>query len=140
VAEGNGMSICGPNCVGITGFHNRAAMSFSQFQDTPKLIPGDVAFISQSGALGGALLNRIQDRSIGISYFISTGNEAVLESSDFIEYLLDDPNTAGIMALIEGIRDAEKFLTVADLATEKKKPMVVRIFTRRSYKSLSFGD
>jgi acyl-CoA synthetase (NDP forming) len=125
VAEENGMLVCGPNCVGIIGFHNRTAMSFSQFLDTPKLIPGNVAFISQSGALGGALLNRIQDRSIGISYFISTGNEAVLESSDFIEYLLDDPNTTVIMALIEGIRDAEKFLTVADLATNKKKPIVV---------------
>lgn len=125
VAEENGMSICGPNCVGIIGFHNRTAMSFSQFLDIPKLIPGNVAFISQSGALGGAILNRIQDRSIGISYFISTGNEAVLESSDFIEYLLNDPNTTVIMALIEGIGDAEKFLRVADLATKKKKPIVV---------------
>jgi acyl-CoA synthetase (NDP forming) len=125
VAEENGMLVCGPNCVGIIGFHNRTAMSFSQFLDIPKLIPGNVAFISQSGALGGALLNRIQDRSIGISYFISTGNEAVLESSDFIEYLLNDPNTTVIMALIEGIRDAEKFLTVADLARNKKKPIVV---------------
>jgi acyl-CoA synthetase (NDP forming) len=125
VAEEHGISICGPNCVGIIGFHNRTAMSFSQFLDIPKLIPGNVAFISQSGALGGAILNRIQDRSIGISYFISTGNEAVLESSDFIEYLLNDPNTAVIMALIEGLRDAEKFLRVADLAMEKKKPIVV---------------
>ncbi|MDI7258327.1 MAG: acetate--CoA ligase family protein [Thermodesulfobacteriota bacterium] len=125
VAEENGMLVCGPNCVGIIGFHNRTAMSFSQFLDIPKLIPGNIAFISQSGALGGAILNRIQDRSIGISYFISTGNEAVLESSDFIEYLLNELNTTVIMALIEGIRDAEKFLRVADLAAEKGKPIVV---------------
>ena len=125
VAEENGMLVCGPNCVGIIGFHNRTAMSFSQFLDMPKLIPGNVAFVSQSGALGGAILNRIQDRSIGISYFISTGNEAVLESSDFIEYLLDDPQTTVIMALIEGLRDAEKFIKVADLALRKKKPIVV---------------
>jgi acetyl coenzyme A synthetase (ADP forming)-like protein len=125
LAEENGMSICGPNCVGMIGFHKKTAMSFSQFLDIPKLIPGNIAFISQSGALGGALLNRIQDRSIGISYFISTGNEAVLDSSDFMEYLLNDPSTKVIMALIEGIRNAEKFLRVADLATEKKKPIVV---------------
>jgi len=125
ISQENGLAVCGPNCVGIIGFHNKTAMSFSQFLDIPRLIPGSVAFISQSGALGGALLNRIQDRSIGISYFISTGNEAVLESSDFVEYLLDDPKTAVIMALIEGIRDAEKFLRVADLAAEKKKPIVV---------------
>ena len=125
VAEERGMMICGPNCVGIIGFHNRTAMSFSQFLDIPELIPGEIAFISQSGALGGAILNRIQDRSIGISYFISTGNEAVLESSDFIEYLLDDPHTSVIMALIEGLRDAEKFLRVAELALKKKKPILV---------------
>jgi acetyltransferase len=70
-------------------------------------------------------LNRIQDRSIGISYFVSTGNEAVLESSDFIECLLDDSHTKVIMALIEGIRDAEKFLRVADLALKRKKPILV---------------
>lgn len=125
ISQKNGMAVCGPNCVGIIGFHNKTAMSFSQFLDIPKLIPGNIAFVSQSGALGGSLLNRIQDRSIGISYFISTGNEAVLESSDFMEYLLDDPNTTVIMALIEGIRDAEKFLKVADLAVKKKKPIVI---------------
>jgi acetyltransferase len=125
VAEESRMMICGPNCVGIIGFHNKTAMSFSQFLDIPTLIPGEVAFISQSGALGGAILNRIQDRSIGISYFVSTGNEAVLESSDFIECLLDDPYTKVIMALIEGIRDAEKFLRVADLALKRKKPILV---------------
>jgi acyl-CoA synthetase (NDP forming) len=125
VAGESGMLICGPNCVGIIGFHHKIAMSFSQFLDTPKLIPGNIGFVSQSGALGGALLNRIQDQSIGISYFISTGNEAVLESSDFIEYLLNEPSTTVVMALIEGIRDGEKFLRVADLAVRKKKPIVV---------------
>ena len=125
VAEESRMMICGPNCVGIIGFHNKTAMSFSQFLDIPRLIPGEIAFISQSGALGGAILNRIQDRSIGISYFVSTGNEAVLESSDFIECLLDDSHTKVIMALIEGIRDAEKFLRVADLALKRKKPILV---------------
>ena len=125
VADKYGISVCGPNCVGIIGFHNKTAMSFSQVLDLPGLIPGKIAFISQSGALGGAILNRIQDMGIGISYFISTGNEAVLESSDFMEYLLDDPNTSVIMALLEGIRDGAKLLKVADLAVKKEKPIVV---------------
>lgn len=125
LAEASGMRICGPNCVGIIGFHNKTAMSFSQFLDIPRLISGEIAFISQSGALGGAILNRVQDRSIGISYFVSTGNEAVLDSSDFMEYLLDDPDTKVIMGLIEGIRDAEKFLRVARLALKRKKPILV---------------
>jgi acetyltransferase len=125
LAEDRAVSVCGPNCAGVINFHHQIAMSFSQFLEVPRLIPGNIAFISQSGALGGALLNRIQDRGIGISYFISTGNEAVLESSDFIEYLLDDPATSVIMAIIEGIRDGKKFLRVADLAAEREKPLVV---------------
>ena len=125
LAEQYGISVCGPNCVGIIGFHNRTAMSFSQFLDVPKLIPGDIAFVSQSGALGGSLLNRIQDSSIGISHFVSTGNEAVLETSDYIEYFLDDPRTSVIMVLMEGIRNGEKFLRAADLALKRGKPIVV---------------
>jgi acetyltransferase len=125
LAEDRAVSVCGPNCAGVINFHHQIAMSFSQFLEVPRLIPGNIAFISQSGALGGALLNRIQDRGIGISYFISTGNEAVLESSDFIEYLLDDPATSVIMAIIEGIRDGKKLLRVADLAAEREKPLVV---------------
>ncbi|MBI4190427.1 MAG: acetate--CoA ligase family protein [Betaproteobacteria bacterium] len=125
LAEEYRISVCGPNCVGIIGFHNQTAMSFSQFLDVSKLIPGDIAFISQSGALGGALLNRIQDRSIGISHFVSTGNEAILETSDYIEYFLDDPKTSVIMILMEGIRDGGKFLRVADLALKRGKPIVV---------------
>jgi len=119
------ISVCGPNCVGIVNFHDKIAMSFSQFLGISRLISGCIAFISQSGALGGSLLNRAQDKKIGFSYFISTGNEAVLESSDFIEYLIDDPNTRVIIALIEGITNADKFLKASDLALKKNKPIVV---------------
>ena len=55
----------------------------------------------------------------------SSGNEAVLESSDYIHYLLDDPNTKVVGAFIEGFKDPEKFLQVADLALEKEKPLVI---------------
>jgi acetyltransferase len=125
LAKKYNLLICGPNSVGIVDFHNNIAMSFSQFLDLPQLIPGNIAFVSQSGSLGETLINRAQDNGIGISYFISTGNEAVLELSDYIEYLLDDPHTLAIIALIEGIRNAEKLLSVADSALEKKRPIIV---------------
>ena len=51
VAEAYGMPVCGPNCVGIIGVHNKTAMSFSQVLDVPRLTAGNIAFISQSGAL-----------------------------------------------------------------------------------------
>lgn len=125
LAEEFEIAVCGPNCVGIINFQDRIAMSFSQFLQTPRLVPGQIAFISQSGALGGSLLNRAQDKKIGFSYFISTGNEAVLESSDFMGYFIDDPDTKVIMALIEGIKNAEQFLKVSDVALERNKPIIV---------------
>jgi len=117
--------ICGPNSAGIVNFHDNIALSFSQILDLPQLIPGNIAFVSQSSSLGETLINRAQDKGIGISYFISTGNEAVLESSDYIEYLLHDSHTSVIIWLMKGIKNADKFLRVADLALEKKKPIVV---------------
>ena len=125
IAEQFGISVCGPNCVGIINFQDQIAMSFSQFLNVPELIPGHIAFISQSGALGGSLLNRAQDRKIGFSYFVSGGNEAVVDASDFMEYFIDDPNTRVIMALLEGVRTAEKFLDVSRQALKKGKPIIV---------------
>ena len=125
IARDYEIAVCGPNNVGIINFRDKAAMSFSQFLNADKLIPGSIAFISQSGALGGSLLNRAQDKKIGFNYFISTGNEAVLDASDFMEYLVAHTDTRVVVALIEGIRNLEKFLKVADLALEKNKPIVV---------------
>ncbi len=79
LAADKNIRVCCPNCVGILNSHDGIALSFSQFLEIDALIPGNIAFISQSGALGGSLLNRGQDRGIGFSYFISTGNEANLE-------------------------------------------------------------
>lgn len=117
--------VCGPNCVGIINFQDRVAMSFSQFLNVSQLIPGRIAFISQSGALGGSLLNRAQDHKIGFSHFVSGGNEAVLDSSDFIEYFIEDPGTDVVMALLEGVRNADKFLKAALRAQSANKPLVV---------------
>jgi len=125
VANRYEMNICGPNCVGIINFRHKIAMSFSQFLDIPVLLPGHIAFISQSGALGGSLLNRAQDMGIGISCFISTGNEAVLDLADFMEYFVEDKETSVIMALIEGIRNPQKFLNSCKKALKKRKPIVV---------------
>jgi len=125
IAEQFGISVCGPNCVGIINFQDQIAMSFSQFLTVPELIPGHIAFISQSGALGGSLLNRAQDKKIGFSYFVSGGNEAVVDASDFMEYFIDDPNTRVIMALLEGVQAAEKFLEVSKQALIKGKPIIV---------------
>ena len=120
------MSVCGPNCIGLINFNNRIALSFSQLLEIDNLIPGNIGFISQSGALGGSLVNRAMDSKIGLSYFISSGNEADLEVSDYIKHLvLHDDKTKVIAAVIEGFKDGAKFIEAAELARQYQKPIIV---------------
>jgi acyl-CoA synthetase (NDP forming) len=126
LARTKNLRICGPNCIGLINFNSHIALSFSQLLETDKLIPGNIGFISQSGALGGSLVNRAQDQKIGLSYFISSGNEADLDVSDYIKYLvLHDPNTKVIAAVIEGFKDGAKFIEAAELAHMHQKPLIV---------------
>jgi acetyltransferase len=126
LAKSRNLRVCGPNCIGLINFHNRTVLSFSQLLEMETLIPGDIGFISQSGALGGSLVNRAQDKHIGLSYFISSGNEADLDVSDYIKHLvLHDERTSVIAAVIEGIRDGVKFVEAAELARSHRKPLIV---------------
>jgi acetyltransferase len=126
LARAKNLRVCGPNCIGLINFNNHVALSFSQLLEIETLLPGNIGFISQSGALGGSLVNRAQDSRIGLSYFISSGNEADLEVSDYIKYLvLHDPNTKVIAAVIEGFKDGAKFIEAAELALTHQKPLIV---------------
>jgi acyl-CoA synthetase (NDP forming) len=126
LARARDLRICGPNCIGLINFSSHTALSFSQLLEIDTLILGNIGFISQSGALGGSLVNRAQDKSIGLSYFISSGNEADLDVSDYIKYLvLHDQNTKVIAAVIEGFRDGAKFIEAAELALMHQKPLIV---------------
>jgi acetyltransferase len=125
IARTRNLRVCGPNCIGLINFHSRAALSFSQLLEIDTLIPGNIGFISQSGALGGSLVNRAQDKNIGLSYFISSGNEADLDVSDYIKHLvLHDEKTKVIAAVIEGISDGAKFVEAAELALSHRKPII----------------
>ncbi len=120
------LRVCGPNCIGLINFNNHITLSFSQLLEIDTLIPGNIGFISQSGALGGSLVNRAMDKRIGLSYFISSGNEADLEVSDYIKHLvLHDEMTKVIAAVIEGFKDGAKFIEVAELALKYRKPLIV---------------
>jgi len=126
LAKTKNMPICGPNCIGLVNFNAKIALSFSQFLEIDSLTPGNIGFISQSGALGGSLANRAQDNGIGLSCFISSGNEADLEVSDYIKHLvLYDEKTEVIAAVIEGFKNGAKFIEAAELARKHHKPIVV---------------
>ncbi|MDI3281178.1 MAG: CoA-binding protein, partial [Bacillota bacterium] len=115
-----GMRLVGPNCLGIMDTHTPLNASFASRM--PRR--GEIAFISQSGALGTAILDWSLARGIGFSKFISLGNKADLDETDFIELAAADGETRVILSYIENVTDGFRFMDVARLAS-RRKPIVV---------------
>jgi acetyltransferase len=113
------MRMQGPNCLGIinTKLHMNAS-----FANTNTL-SGNIAFISQSGALGTTILNWLFARGVGLSFFVSLGNEADLNQNDFLEALAENANTKAIGIYIEGVKKGDRFIEVTKRLT-KKKPII----------------
>ena len=112
--------LLGPNCIGIVRPEINLNASFT-FTTPPK---GGIAFISQSGALVGSIIDRSLLENYGFSTIISYGNEAGLGLCDFLEYLKDDKSTKVIGVYLEAIKDGRRFMKVAkDVA--KKKPILI---------------
>ncbi len=123
IAEGARIRLIGPNCLGVISFLG-GLICFAGILPDP-MIPGSFGFVAQSGTFAIALMVAAQTRGLGLSYVISSGNEAVLEASDYFRFMLEDPNTKVIGAFIEGFKDPDKILQVADLALERGKPIIV---------------
>jgi len=115
-----GMRVVGPNCVGIMDTHTPLNASFAAGFPNK----GEIAFISQSGAMLVAILDWSLLSGLGFSKFISLGNKADLNESDFIEAAADDPETKVILGYIEDVSDGVRFLEVATRAS-RNKPIVV---------------
>jgi len=124
LARQSGLILCGPNCQGVVNLHEGATLSFTPALERKQLQPGRIAFVTQSGAMGGSLFSNAMQLGIGFSYWISSGNEAVLESADYIRYLVDDPRTRVILNYSEGFRDRAKFIAAAEAARRAGKPIV----------------
>ena len=123
-ARESGLRISGPNCLGLANVKDDIWVSSSS--RGAEGLGGPVGLVCQSGASAfGPFLNRALDSGIGLSYIISTGNEADLDFSDFVRYLLDDDDTKVIAGFVEGFKDARKFIEVAKLAAERGKPIVL---------------
>jgi len=117
----HGVAFCGPNCVGFVDPAGGAA-AFSA-PVSPSLRAGNVSVVAQSGSISLALVNSA--RGIGFRFLVSSGNEAVLDSSDYIDYFLDDSRTDVVLAFLEQIRRPERFIEVAQRARTLGKPLIV---------------
>ena len=116
--------LVGPNCLGVTNLENGFDCNFNPPERQARPPFGKIAFMSQSGAFGAAILDWAANHRIGMSKFISLGNMADLDESDFMKYLGDDEKTGVITGYIEGIKNGRKFLETARRVT-LKKPVVI---------------
>jgi len=116
----SGMRALGPNCMGI--YNLTANLNGTYFWELPR-IPGNISFISQSGAYGGILFNEIRQRHIGISKFVSIGNMVDINQADILRYLSTDEDTRTIALFMEDIRDGQGFMAAAS-EVSRLKPIV----------------
>jgi acyl-CoA synthetase (NDP forming) len=105
IARRAGFRFSGPNCVGHADVHTLVASAAV----INRLKPGPAALITQSGTLGTTIGQAAAARGIGISKFVSTGNEADLHFEDYLEFLGQDPQTRLIAGYIEGLREGRRF-------------------------------
>ena len=112
----------GPNCLGVFDAHSGLDSLFLPIRKMNRPKAGGISFISQSGAVGSAVLDLLAEESLGFAKFISYGNAANLSETDFLEYLGKDTQTKVICMYIEGIHDGKKFLRIAK---NIKKPIIL---------------
>ena len=124
LARQSGIRVVGPNCIGIINTHDRVATSFTSGLELKSMIPGSIGLITQSGGIGNCIFTRGNDRSIGLSLFISSGNELDLEVADFLEHFVKDGRTRSIALLLEDLKDPQKFFRAAEKAFQAGKPIV----------------
>ncbi len=121
-ARRTGIRIVGPNCLGIISTPAKMIAKSGAYTHVNR---GPIGIVFQSGLLAYSIVIPQQDRDFGYSYVVTTGNEADLDSTDFIRYMVEDDETSVIGCFIEQFRDPEKLLRVAAAAAERQKPIVV---------------
>ncbi len=114
--------IVGPNCIGI--IRPRINLNATFVDKVPK--PGNIAFLSQSGALGSAILDWAIHENIGFSNFVSVGSMIDVDFGDLIDYFGSDPKTKSILMYVEGITEARKFMSAARHFARTKPIIVVK--------------
>lgn len=116
-----GMRMIGPNCFGIVNTNPEINLNATFGKVFPKR--GRIAFITQSGAMGEAIMNHASDLNIGFSIVASIGNKADMSSNDILDYLRDDPDTDIILLYLENFGNPRNFIRIAG-ELSRTKPMV----------------
>jgi acetyltransferase len=116
------LRILGPNCIGLMVPGRRLNATFAHAEGAP----GDLAFVSQSGAVVSAVLDWAASHGIGFSHLISVGDMADVDFGDLLDYLALDTGARAILLYMEAIKDARKFMSAARAAARTKPVVVVK--------------
>lgn len=123
VAKEFGIRFIGPNCLGLIRPDRGINVTFGNNNAKP----GNLALVSQSGAICTAILDWAEINDIGFSTVISTGIAADLDFGDYLDYLVTDPKTDSILLYIEGIKDARRFMSGLRAAARIKPVIVLKV-------------
>jgi acetate---CoA ligase (ADP-forming) len=121
LVRGSGMRMVGPNCMGVLNTDPEVSLN-ATFAPTPAP-PGNVGMLSQSGALGLAILDYAHQLNIGLSTFVSVGNKADVSGNDLLAYWKDDPRTDVIALYLESFGNPRRFARLAP-EVARRKPIV----------------
>lgn len=117
-----GLAVTGPNCLGNLSAGENL---FTNIDDRiVTMEQGPVAIAGQSGAIVMAIRQALEDRGVGVGYMVTTGNEAGLETSDFMEYFVADPSIRVIVVYLEGVRNTKAFRSACRAARAASKPII----------------
>ncbi len=121
-ARERGVRVLGPNIFGLYS----AAVSLNATFGSSSIIPGRVAIVTQSGALGIAMIGKTGVENIGLSAIVSVGNKADIDEADLLAYLVDDERTKIILLYVEGVHEGERFIRALKTATQKIPVVVIK--------------
>ena len=118
----HGMRVVGPNVFGVYSAESHMDATFGP----GNILPGSVAIITQSGALGLAMIGKTKVENIGLSSIVSIGNKCDIDEADLLSYLTEQERTKVILMYIEGIKDGPRFIDAVKKATRKKPVVVIK--------------
>ncbi len=124
IALGHGMRLVGPNCMGVINTDPAVSLNASFSPYYPE--HGNIAFLSQSGAMGLAVLDYVSNIGLGISSFLSVGNRADISSNDLLQYWEQDPSTKVILLYLESFGNPRKFARIARRVSASKPIVAVK--------------
>ncbi|GAA3723615.1 bifunctional GNAT family N-acetyltransferase/acetate--CoA ligase family protein [Salinactinospora qingdaonensis] len=123
-ARAEGLRVIGPNCLGIANTDPKVSLNATLAPEIPAR--GTIGFFSQSGALGRAILQRVAQRGIGLSTFVSAGNRADVSGNDLMQYWEEDPATEVVLQYLESLGNPRKFSRLSRRLAQHKPVVAVR--------------